>query len=67
MSGPYGSVKFIPTGGIGPGNLVEYLQFPKTLACGGTWIAKANLISDGHFDQILSNAKEALELVRKAG
>lgn len=66
MSGPYGAVKFIPTGGISPNNLVEYLQFPKTLACGGTWIAKSALISEGSFDRILSNATEAVELVRKA-
>jgi len=66
MSGPYGAIKFIPTGGISPNNLVEYLQFPKTLACGGTWIAKSNLISEGQFDQILSSAKEAVELVKKA-
>ncbi|MBW2514021.1 MAG: bifunctional 4-hydroxy-2-oxoglutarate aldolase/2-dehydro-3-deoxy-phosphogluconate aldolase, partial [Deltaproteobacteria bacterium] len=25
MSGPYGNVRFIPTGGISPANLVEYL------------------------------------------
>ena len=66
MSGPYGAIKFIPTGGISPNNLVEYLQFPKTLACGGTWIAKSNLISEGQFDQILSSAKEAVELVKRA-
>jgi 2-dehydro-3-deoxyphosphogluconate aldolase / (4S)-4-hydroxy-2-oxoglutarate aldolase len=66
MSGPYTTVKFVPTGGISPANLLEYLRFPKTLACGGTWIAKSNLISEGYFDQILSNAKEAVELVRKA-
>ena len=66
MSGPYGTVKFVPTGGISPNNLVDYLQFPKTLACGGTWVAKSNLISDGHFDQILGNATEAVELVKKA-
>jgi 2-dehydro-3-deoxyphosphogluconate aldolase/(4S)-4-hydroxy-2-oxoglutarate aldolase len=65
MSGPYGTVRFIPTGGISPVNLVEYLQFPKTLACGGTWIAKTTLISGGQFDQILSNAKEAVELVKQ--
>ena len=66
MSGPYGSVKFVPTGGIGPSNLVDYLRFPKTLACGGTWIAKSDLISDGNFSQILSNATEAVNLVKKA-
>jgi len=67
MSGPYGAVKFIPTGGISPDNLVDYLQFPKTLACGGTWIAKSNLISGGQFDQILRSARAAVELVKKAG
>lgn len=66
MSGPYATVKFVPTGGITPANLVEYLRFPKTLACGGTWIAKSNMISDGRFDQIQSNAAEAVELVKKA-
>jgi 2-dehydro-3-deoxyphosphogluconate aldolase/(4S)-4-hydroxy-2-oxoglutarate aldolase len=66
MSGPYTTVKFVPTGGINPANLIEYLQFPKTLACGGTWVAKSNLISEGHFDQIMSNAAEAVELVKKA-
>ncbi len=66
MSGPYGTVRFVPTGGISPVNLAEYLQFPKTLACGGTWIAKSALISGGQFDQILSNAKEAVDLVKKA-
>jgi 2-dehydro-3-deoxyphosphogluconate aldolase/(4S)-4-hydroxy-2-oxoglutarate aldolase len=66
MSGPYGAVRFVPTGGISPANLVEYLKFSKTLACGGTWIAKAALISEGKFDQILDNAKGAVELVKMA-
>ena len=66
ICGPYTTVKFVPTGGISPANLIEYLQFSKTLACGGTWVAKSNLISEGHFDQILSNTAEAVELVSKA-
>jgi 2-dehydro-3-deoxyphosphogluconate aldolase/(4S)-4-hydroxy-2-oxoglutarate aldolase len=33
MSGPYTTVKFVPTGGVNPNNLLEYLQFPKVLAC----------------------------------
>ena len=66
MSGPYGNVRYVPTGGISPANLVEYLKFPKTLACGGTWIAKTGLITGGSFDQILGNAREAVALVKKA-
>jgi 2-dehydro-3-deoxyphosphogluconate aldolase/(4S)-4-hydroxy-2-oxoglutarate aldolase len=67
MSGPYTTVKFIPTGGVSPQNLVDYLSFEKVLACGGTWVAKSALISEGKFDQILANAKEAVELVKKVG
>ena len=65
MSGPYTTVKFIPTGGISPDNLLEYLQFSKVLACGGTWVAKSSLISDGKFDEIAQNAREAVEIVNK--
>ncbi len=65
MSGPYTTVKFVPTGGVNPGNLLEYLQFPKVLACGGTWVAKTALISEGKFDTIVQNAREAVEIVNK--
>ena len=65
MSGPYTTVEFIPTGGINPQNLLEYLQFPKVVACGGTWIAKSALISEGRFDDIIKNVREALEIVRE--
>lgn len=65
MSGPYTTIKFIPTGGISPDNLLEYLQFPKVIACGGTWIAKSALISEGKFDEIMNNAREAVEIVNK--
>ena len=64
MSGPYTTVKFVPTGGISPANLAEYLQFPKVLACGGTWVAKSDLISEGKFDEIVQNAREAVKIVK---
>ena len=66
MSAPYGAVRFIPTGGISPDNLVDYLRFTKTIACGGTWIAESTIISEGKFDLILSRAREAVDLVKEA-
>ncbi len=65
MSGPYTTVEFIPTGGINPKNLAEYLRFPKVVACGGTWIAKSELISENKFDDILRNVREAVEIIKK--
>lgn len=62
MSGPYTTVEFIPTGGINPSNLADYLSFAKVLACGGTWIAKSAIISAGGFDEIEKNARQALAI-----
>ena len=64
LAGPYGSVQYIPTGGIGPGNLKEYLSFPKVLACGGSWMVKSDLITQGRFDEITSLTREAVEIVQ---
>lgn len=52
MSAPYGKIKFMPTGGIGEGNLNDYLSFAKIFACGGSWMAPKKLISEGKFDEI---------------
>ena len=64
LSGPYGSVQYIPTGGIGPSNLKEYLTFPKVLACGGSWMVKSDLITQGKFDEITRLTREAVEIVQ---
>lgn len=61
MSAPYGSVRFIPTGGIAADNLVAYLAFPKVLACGGSWMVKDALIKAGQFDTITRLTREALD------
>jgi 2-dehydro-3-deoxyphosphogluconate aldolase/(4S)-4-hydroxy-2-oxoglutarate aldolase len=66
LSGPYGMVRFIPTGGVNAGNLPEYLQFPKVLACGGSWIARKEAIRDGKFDEIRQTAAEAVHIAAKA-
>jgi 2-dehydro-3-deoxyphosphogluconate aldolase/(4S)-4-hydroxy-2-oxoglutarate aldolase len=63
FSGPYPGIRFIPTGGINPRNLPEYMAFPAVLACGGTWIARSSVILAGRFDEILGNVREAVRIV----
>jgi 2-dehydro-3-deoxyphosphogluconate aldolase / (4S)-4-hydroxy-2-oxoglutarate aldolase len=67
ISAPYGKVRFVPTGGIDEKNLPAYLAFAKTLCCGGTWIAKADLINAKAFDQIADITKRAVEIAKAAG
>ena len=63
ISGPYGNIKFVPTGGITLGNLEEYLSLPNVVACGGSWLVKKDQISSGEFDKIESLVREAVQLV----
>ncbi|GAG19057.1 unnamed protein product, partial [marine sediment metagenome] len=60
MSAPYTGIKFIPTGGINQNNLCSYLSNNKVLACGGSWMVKADLISSGSFSEITRITKEAI-------
>ena len=38
--GPYDSIRFMPTGGISPANLADYLSLPYVIACGGSWFGQ---------------------------
>ena len=60
MSAPYAKVRFMPTGGVNAGNLKDYLDFPKIVACGGTWMVKKDLIAAGRFDEIETLTREAV-------
>ncbi|MGI9428146.1 MAG: bifunctional 4-hydroxy-2-oxoglutarate aldolase/2-dehydro-3-deoxy-phosphogluconate aldolase [Bythopirellula sp.] len=65
ISAPYGNVRFVPTGGISPANVVDYLAIPKVLACGGSWMVKSDLFADGDFAAVEQAVREAVALVRK--
>lgn len=62
MAGPYADMKFMPTGGVKPGNAKDYLAQKNVLCCGGTWIVPMDLLEAGRFDEIEKLAREAAEL-----
>jgi len=63
---PYRAVRFMPTGGIDPANLGEYLAQPNVIACGGTWIAPPAVVAAGDFETMALRAREAVGLVRSS-
>lgn len=65
IAAPYADVRFIPTGGINAQNLADYLALPYVHACGGSWLVKRTLISEGQFDEISRMAQEALAIVKQ--
>lgn len=64
LAAPYTQIKFIPTGGISSANVGEYLKHPKILACGGSWMAKRDLVNTGRFDEIQTLAAQAAAIVK---
>ncbi|QDU54796.1 bifunctional 4-hydroxy-2-oxoglutarate aldolase/2-dehydro-3-deoxy-phosphogluconate aldolase [Aeoliella mucimassa] len=65
IAAPYKQMRFIPTGGIGPGNVCDYLAFSRVVACGGSWMVKPELYADGSFGQVEQVVAEAVALVQK--
>lgn len=66
LSGPYGAMRFIPTGGVGAKNLDAYLALKAVLACGGSWMVDPALIRAGDFARITQLTAEAVALTHKA-
>lgn len=59
-------MKFMPTGGVSPGNLGDFLAVPAVLACGGSWLTPKDAIEAGNYDAITKLAAEAVEIARAA-
>jgi 2-dehydro-3-deoxyphosphogluconate aldolase/(4S)-4-hydroxy-2-oxoglutarate aldolase len=63
LAGPYPDVRFVPTGGITPELLPQYLKLPTVLACGGSWLAPRDLLAAGKFDAIKALVEQAVKII----
>jgi 2-dehydro-3-deoxyphosphogluconate aldolase / (4S)-4-hydroxy-2-oxoglutarate aldolase len=64
LAAPFGGVSFVPTGGIGPKNLHEYLAIPSVAAVGGSWMVPRDRVKAGDFDGIRTLTAEAVALTQ---
>ena len=62
LSGPFPSVRYCPTGGIGEANVAQWLAHPKVVAVGGSWIAPASDIKAGAWSAIEQRARASAGL-----
>ena len=65
IAAPYVGMKFMPTGGINPVNVREYLAYDRIIACGGSWMVDSKLVNAGEFDKITELVKEAVQIVKE--
>ncbi len=63
--GPFGDVRFCPTGGVSAANAPEFLALANVACVGGSWLTPAEAVKNGHWDRITALAAEAARLPRR--
>jgi 2-dehydro-3-deoxyphosphogluconate aldolase/(4S)-4-hydroxy-2-oxoglutarate aldolase len=63
-SGPFGDVRFCPTGGVSPANAAEFLALSNVVCVGGSWLTPADAVASGDWNRITELAREASLLKR---
>ena len=62
----YQDIRFMPTGGINPDNLLDYLKLDNIICCGGTWLCPEQLMVEDRWDEIAARLSEARNLIESA-
>lgn len=63
LSGPFRTVRFIPTGGIDLGSLPEYI-IPQVAAVGGGWLCERKALLAQNYEAITETCRRSAECVR---
>lgn len=61
-SGPFGDVKFCPTGGITLQNAPDFLALPNVVCVGGSWLVPADALAQGDWARVTRAARGAFNL-----
>lgn len=64
FAGPFPNLTFIPTGGIGLHNILDYAKQPNILAVGGSWMVKPELIEAEDWPAITKLCSDAVAAVQ---
>ncbi len=60
--GPFGEVRFCPTGGVTPANAKDFLGLANVACVGGSWLTPADAVAAGDWARITRLANEAAAL-----
>ena len=60
--GPFGDVRFCPTGGVTPQNAKEFLALSNVQCVGGSWLVPLDAMAQGDWGRITALAREAVGL-----
>ena len=64
--GPFGDVRFCPTGGVTAANALDFLALPNVVCVGGSWLTPPDVLARGNWAQVTALAFQASRLGRGA-
>ena len=62
LAAPFPDVRFVPTGGISPADLTDYLSLPTVPAVGGSWMVRPDLVDAGDFATVTELTAQAVRV-----
>jgi 2-dehydro-3-deoxyphosphogluconate aldolase/(4S)-4-hydroxy-2-oxoglutarate aldolase len=65
LSAPFGQVRFLPTGGVSPDNLKDFISNKAVAAVGGSWVCKKDDIANHDWDKITALSAEAVQAIKE--
>ncbi|QQC43620.1 bifunctional 4-hydroxy-2-oxoglutarate aldolase/2-dehydro-3-deoxy-phosphogluconate aldolase [Schaalia meyeri] len=66
-SAVFPGLRFVPTGGVSPSLLPEYLRMPEIAACGGSWMVRRELVESRNWATITALSAEAVRIAKESG
>jgi len=63
LAAPFPDVRFIPTGGVGPRNLAEYVGLPAVCCVGGSWMVPGDAMRAGDWPGVTELCRQAVAQV----
>ncbi|MDZ5077816.1 bifunctional 4-hydroxy-2-oxoglutarate aldolase/2-dehydro-3-deoxy-phosphogluconate aldolase [Nesterenkonia sp. HG001] len=63
LAAPFPQVRFMPTGGVSPQNLSDYLTIPCVMAAGGSWMVPQHLVATQDEAALSEQARRSAALV----
>lgn len=64
LAGPFGQMKFVPSGGVNLENVREYLDLACVPAAGGSWMVPRSAVAEGDFARVTQLCAEAVRKVQ---
>ena len=61
-AGPFGDVRFCPTGGVTAANAMDFLALPNVVCVGGSWLTPPDVLARGNWAQVTALAFQASRL-----